>query len=734
VLASGTLTVMRARFVCSLAFALGSATLLISATASKKPITIDDVLAEPFPQALTPIWAPDGTGFAYVERGEIHVYDIAARRSKIWLQTGPLEKAAKRPPETRAFGWQNRRVSSDSYQWFPNGKDLLASVNGDLFVVHPNGKYDQLTATETGEEDPKLSPDGKQVLYRTKANLYVMDLATKKSRQLTSDGTPTLLNGELDWVYPEELDLGTATWWSPDSRRIAYMQFDVAHEFVYPQADLLGERAVSEPERYPQAGTPNAQVKIGVISVEDGATKWMDVGDTSRALLARVAWLPDSSALAVERLTRVQDQLDLLFCDPSSGVARPVIHEQSKTWINIADNLYLLKSRPEFLWTSERSGFRHIYRYSYNGELLGELTKGDWEVLTVAALNEEKGRVYYTSNQASPLESQLYSVGFDGADTKTATEGAGMHVIHANSNGTYYLDMLSSLQRPFETVLRSTAGEQIATLQPSDLKPLEEYDVLPAEIVQVKASDGTALYAHLIKPAGFQPGTKYPAIVDVYGGPGVQTVHNMWYGIGFEQVLAHRGYVVWQLDNRGSNGRGHAFEEPIYRELGKQEVADQRLGVEHLISMGFVDPNRIGITGWSYGGYMTIHSLLLAPDVFKVGVAGAPVTDWHNYDTIYTERYMGLPDENKKGYDTSSNVKNAARLKGKLLILHNLEDDNVLFQNTMQMANALERANKQYFLQLYPFKSHGVGGQFRKPLYEAMVQFFDAHLMNASKN
>ncbi|MFL6353308.1 MAG: DPP IV N-terminal domain-containing protein [Bryobacteraceae bacterium] len=718
---------MRTSMVCSLALVL-SAALFISASTSKKPITIQDVLAQRPPTHLTPVWAPDGTAFAYIEEGKVYLYDIRSRKSKVWFETGPLEESAKKPAEPKAFGWQNRRVSSDSYQWFPNGRDLLASVDGDIFVVHSNGNYDQITATEIDEEDPKLSPDGSAVLYRTSFNLYVIDLSTKKLRQLTSDGTHTHMNGELDWVYPEELDLGTATWWSPDSKQIAYMQFDIGGEFIYPQADLLSRRAVSEPQRYPQAGTPNAEVKIGVVPAQGGDTKWMNVGETANTLLARVAWLPDSSALAVERLSRVQDQLDLLFCNPANGAVHTVIHEQSKTWINMADNLYFLKSRPEFLWTSEHSGFRHIYRYSRDGEMLGQLTKGDWEVLAVAAIDEEKRRVYYTSNQASPLESGLYSVGLDGSDAAPATNEAGTHSIDANPNGTYYVDSFSSLKRPRETVLRSTTGDRIAVLRPADLKPVQEYDVLPAEIVQVKTADGTILYARLIKPAGFQPGSKYPAVVDVYGGPGVQTIHDMWYGLDFAQVLAHRGYVVWQLDNRGSNGRGHAFEQPIYRELGKQEVADQRLGVEHLIGMGFVDPNRIGITGWSYGGYMTIRSLLLAPDVFKVGIAGAPVTDWHNYDTIYTERYMGLPEQNQKGYDASSNVKDAARLQGKLLILHNLEDDNVLFQNTMQMVNALEEADKQYCLQLYPLKSHGVGGALRKPLYEAMVQFFDDHL------
>ncbi|MBV9157540.1 MAG: S9 family peptidase [Acidobacteriaceae bacterium] len=709
--------------------AFGSAALLLPQNTAKKPVTIDDVVAREHEAPITPTWTPDGKLFLYEEKGSVYLYNVADRKSKEWFKAEDLEKAEKKS-ERKEFGWQNRRVSTNSYQWFPNSKDLLAAVNGELFVVHSGGKHDQITKADLEEEDPKLSPDGKQVLYRSHSNLYIMDIHSKRTRQLTSDGSQTLLNGQLDWVYPEELDLGTATWWSPDSRRIAFFQFDVSHEFQYPQSDLLGERALSEPEKYPQAGTPNAQIKLGVISLDSGETRWMNVGETSNTLLARVAWLPDSSEVAVERLNRVQDNLDLLFCDLATGSVHTVLHEQSKTWINTVDNLYFLNSRPEFLWTSERSGFRHIYRYSNKGELLGQLTSGNWEVTTIAAVDEGKQRVYYTSTETSPLEWQLYSVAFSGGERSRLTKEGQTHLIHANPDGSNYLDSFSSLTRPMETALRSSAGEQIAILQPADLKLLEEHDILPGEIVEVKASDGTILYGRLIKPAGFQPGTKYPAIVDVYGGPGVQSIHNRWYGLALEQVYAHRGYVVWQLDNRGSNGRGHAFEEPIYRELGKQEVADQRLGVEHLIQMGFVDPDRIGITGWSYGGYMTIHSLLLAPDLFKVGVAGAPVTDWHNYDTIYTERYMGLPEKNKKGYDAASNVQNAAKLQGKLLIIHNLEDDNVLFQNTMQMVDALEKVDKQYFLQIYPLKTHSVSGSLRKPMYEAMTAFFDANLKN----
>lgn len=717
--------------ICSFALIGAVAAFLSGKATAKKPVTIDELIAHRHRFPITPTWAPDGKSFVYEKDGSVYLYTVGAPKPKEWFKLETLEKLARTPVAPKEFGWQNRRVSSDSFQWFPNSKDLLVATRGDLFIEHADGKCDQITKTEIDEEDPKLSPDGKLVAYRWKSNLYVIDLASKQTRQLTTDGTPTLLNGELDWVYPEELDIHTATWWSPDSKRLAYMQFDVADEFVYPQTDLLGLRAVSEPERYPQTGTPNANVRLGVVSPDGGPTRWMELGSTKDALLARIAWLSDSSQIAVERFNRLQNELDLLFCDTVSGAVHRVLHEESKTWINVADNLVLLQSRPEFLWTSEASGFRHIYRYSNTGKLLGQLTSGDWEVTTIAAIDEPKQLVYYTSSETRPLESQLYSIGFSGGEHTRVTPEAGTHLIHANSMGSYYLDTYSSLTRPDETVVRASAGSENVVLEAADRSVLNDFDIVPAEILHFKAPDGTAFYARLLKPAGLREGVKYPVIVDVYGGPGVQTVRNQWYGLDMDQVYAERGYVVWQLDNRGSNGRGHAFETPIFRELGKQEVADQRLGVEHLAGMGFADPKRVGISGWSYGGYMTIHSLLFAPDVFKVGVAGAPVTDWRNYDTIYTERYMGFPDQNKTGYDASSNVQNANRLQGKLLIVHNIEDDNVLFQNTMQMANALELAGKQYFLQLYPSKTHGVGGKLRKPMYEAMQEFFETNLKTA---
>jgi dipeptidyl-peptidase-4 len=708
--------------------------LAMPAQGARKTITIDDLLAQHPSGGIVPTWAPDGKHFYYQEDEAIFLSGTDGH-AKQWFRPDALEKAAVQPVLPKEFGWRNRRVASESFQWFPNSRDLLAEEKGDLFIVHPDGSHEQLTKTDIDEEDPKISPDGKQIVYRWKANLYVLDIESKRITQLTNDGTPTLLNGQLDWVYPEELDLSTAVWWSPDSSRIAYLQFDVGHEFVYPQVDLVLQRALEEPERYPQAGTPNALVKLGIIPSQGGETKWMDLGDNSDSLYARVYWLPDSSAVAVERMNRVQNVLDVLFCSATTGQSHVVIHEQSKTWINltetwaqVTDNLFFLKTRPEFLWMSERSGFRHVYRYSNAGQLLAQLTSGEWLVTDVNAIDEAKQRVYYTSTEASPLQRQLYATGFDGTKKMRITKAEGVHAAAANHDGTYLVDSYSSEKEPPRTNLIDGRGREVAVLKSPDRSVADKYDLLPREVVQVKTTDGTTLYARLIKPAGFQPNVKYPAIVSVYGGPGVQMVLDTWNGLSVQQVMAHHGYVVWELDNRGSAGRGHAFEVPIYHELGKVEVADQRFGVQKLIEMGFVDPKRVGITGWSYGGYMTIHSLLLAPDTFAAGVAGAPVTDWHNYDTIYTERYMGVPDQNGPGYDASSNVKNAAKLQGSLLIQHNIEDDNVLFQNTMQMADALEREAKHFFMTIYPQKTHGVSGPFRRELMEEELRFFDEHL------
>jgi dipeptidyl-peptidase 4 len=656
------------------------------------------------------------------------LYDVAAKREKELLSLDPLEKAAVAPPESQRFDWQNRRVNENSVQWSDSGKELLLSVRGDLFLLSlDSGKWEQLTATAEPEHDPKLSPDGARVAFRRGHDLYSMDLVSRQITRLTEDGSATLLNGELDWVYPEELDLGTAYWWSPDSKHIAYLQLDVAREMIYPQVALGGLRATLEPERYPQAGTANAEVHIGVTPAGGGNTRWMDLGETRGYLIARVYWTPDSSKLAIERFTRVQNQLDLMLADASAGTAKSILHESDPYWINHNDLFHFL-SDGQFIWGSERDGFQHLYLYGLDGKQRKRLTEGNWEVTSLAGVDESRQSLYFVSSEASPLEHQLYSIKLSGKDRKRISQGAGTHAISMSPTTEYYMDTFSSTTQPSRRTLHASDGMEWSVYRDADRRLTDEYDVLPTEIVTFKGAQGTLFYARLIKPANFHAGEKYPAIVMVYGGPGAQSVRNSWSGATWDQALAQRGFVIWQMDNRGSKGRGHAFEAPIYRRMGKVELADQLEGIHYLVGQGFVDPARIGIYGWSYGGYMTLYSLLNAPDVFRAGIAGAPVTNWRNYDTIYTERYLGLPSENSEGYRASSAMEYADKLKAKLLMVHNAEDDNVLFQNSLQMAEAFERSGKLFDMVVYPQKSHAVTGELRKQLLEKTTDFFEKNL------
>ncbi len=656
------------------------------------------------------------------------LYDLAGKQEKELLSLDPLQKAAVPMPESQRFDWQNRRVSEDSLQWSESGKEILLSVRGDLFLFTlDSGKWDQLTATAEPEHDPKLSPDGTRLAFRRGHDLYSMDLASRQTTRLTEDGNPTLLNGELDWVYPEELDLGTAYWWSPDSKRIAYLQLDTAREMIYPQVALTGLRAMLEPERYPQAGTANADVHIGVIPAGGGNTLWMDLGETRGYLVARVYWTPDSSKLAIERFTRVQNELDLTLADASTGAAKSILHESDPYWINHNDLFHFLNDG-RFIWGSERDGFQHLYLYGLDGKQRKRITEGNWEVTNLAGVNEARQTLYFVSSEASPIERQLYSIKLSGKDRKRISQGAGTHSISMSPTTEYYLDTFSNLTQPSRRTVHTSDGAEWSVYREMDRRLIDEYEVLPTEIVTFKGSQGTLFYARLIKPANFYAGEKYPAIVMVYGGPGAQSVRDAWSGATWDQALAQRGFVIWQVDNRGSRGRGHAFEAPIYHRMGKIELADQLEGIHYLVGQGFVDPARIGIYGWSYGGYMTLYSLLNAPDVFRAGIAGAPVTNWRNYDTIYTERYLGLPSENAEGYRASSAMEYAEKLKGKLLMVHNIEDDNVLFQNSMQMAEALERSGKLFDMVVYPQKSHGVTGKLRKQLLEKTTDFFEKNL------
>ena len=705
--------------------------LLLPAFAQKKPITLESL--EELNRAPTGIyatWSPDGKSFVYQQDAALILYDCTGKTSKTLASTDAIDTAAVKPPADQPDQWPDRYTHDAALEWSSSGKEILYSAGGDLFLIHVDtGKWDQLTRTPQIEHDAKLSPDGKSVAFRRDEDLYKLDLASGTETRLTTGGSATLRNGGVDWVYPEELDLETAFWWSPDSSSIAYLQFDVIREALYPHADLLHLRAIYEPQRYPQAGENNADIHLGIVAAAGGVTHWLDVGETRNSwLIARAGWLPDSKSVYVIRMNRIQNHLEMFSIEISSGVRTGIFQESDPYWINFQADVQFLPDRKHFLWTSERDGgFRHIFLYSNDGKDLKQLTKGEWETREIVGFNDS--HIFYVSDEGSSLETHLYSIQLDGGGKRRLDSSAGAHSISMGFGAPFFLDTFSTLTDPPRTTLHSADGAEVAVLREADRKALEPYDVRPAEIVTFGASDGTTLHGRLIKPANFEAGKKYPAIVDVYGGPGVPSpVGNFWPGIGLDQVFADQGYVVWQAENRGITGRGHAFETPIFHQLGVVELTDQLAGVKYLISLGFVDPQKVGIRGWSFGGFMTLNALLNAPQVFHCGIAGAPVTNFVNYDTIYTERYMGLPSEDGDGYSRTALPAKAANLQGKLLIAHNFEDDNVLFQNTMQMIEALEAAGKVFDAMLYPQKTHGVTGDPSKQLNATMLDFFERNL------
>ena len=711
--------------------------LSLCASAQKKPITLDTLQGGRGGGrggfAAPPTWLPGGKTFAFRQGRSIMLYDPATKSSKPLIDTTPIDAAAVSPAaEEGPTDWTNRRARIAGLQFSRDAKLLLYSAGGDLFAIHTDtGKWDQLTKTPVPELDAKLSPDARMVAFRRGWDLYTIDIASGKETRLTGNGTETLRNGVPDWVYPEELELGTGFWWSPDSKSLCYLQFDSSREPVFPHADMLGTRAFAEPERYPQAGENNPDVRLGVIPAAGGPTRWLEVGETRDTyLIARAGWMPGSRAVYILRMNRVQNKLEMLSIDVESREATSVFKESDPYWINLVGDIQFLDDGKRFLWTSQRDGgFRHIFLSSNDGKTVRQLTRGPWEVTAINGVDEAAGRLWYTSSEPTPLERHLYSIGLDGAAKRQLTAANFTHNVSMSPNGAFYLDTYSNLSDPPRTTLHSGDGKELGVYREADRTQSDEYDIRPTEIVKFKGPDGSDFYGRLIKPANFEPGRKYPVIVDVYGGPGVgDPVRNAWSGISLDQVWAHKGYVVWQCENRGIMGRGHNFETAIYHQLGVTELADQVAGVKYLVSLGFADPARIGITGSSYGGFMTINAMLNAPDVFKAGAGGAPVTNFVNYDTIYTERYMGLPRDNPDGYKLTALPLHAANLKGRLLIYHNFEDDNVLFQNTLQMTSALQQAGKQFELMLYPQKTHGVTGVYSRQLQQLVVDFFDRAL------
>jgi len=681
-------------------------------------------------------WLPAGNELSYfVTHGtgkeaktELYMMKVSSGESRRIVGSEQLESILpadlSRPTQATGLG---RRAPAE-YQWAADGVELLFQGPTALaWLDLRSQKSRTLVSGKAGIADPKISPDGRFISFVRDHNLWLVNLADGKEREITQGGTEEIRKGELDWVYPEELDIKTAYWWSPDSSAIAFLEMDERKVSQYPLVDFSSPSGEAEMERYPVAGGANPIVRVFVVPLNGGEPRAMDIGAETDIYIPRVNWLTDSKHVAIQRLNRAQTVLDLLIADTNTGKMRTALSENDSNWINVSDDLYFLKDGKRFVWSSERSGYRHLYLYDLDGKQLGQLTKGEWEITAVDAVDEAKGLVYLTATEKSPLERHLYRIALDGSGFTRLTKEEGAHAAVFAPNAAAFYDTYSNAATPPRQDLYRADGSRIATINENKIAELTDYHLTPMEFVTVKSRDGALLNASILKPPDFHPQKKYPVLVYTYGGPHVQVVRNVWGGPNFlwHELMAQKGYIIFSVDNRGSAGRGHAFEMPLHFRLGAQELSDQRDGVQFLKSLPYVDANRIGIWGWSYGGHMTLHAMFEAGDDFKVGFAGGPVTDWRYYDTIYTERYLGLPQKNEKGYQDSSPVKYASQLKGKLLIAQGTGDDNVHYANTLAVINDLIEAGKYVEVMAFPGRGHGVSDPpARRVLMQRVTQFF----------
>jgi len=600
---------------------------------------------------------------------------------------------------------------------------------GDLHLVRPGHEPLRLTDTPSPEVDPRPSPDGRFLAFVRDDDLYVLDLATRTETRLTEGARDGVSHGVAEYIAQEEMERFSGFWWSPDGSRLAYTEVDESGVPVYPIVHQGQARWDIEPHRYPFSGGPNARVRLGVIDRGGGETTWLRLApEGSDFYLARVDWTPDGALLAQVE-SRDQKRLSLLRFE-AARPPRTLLEDTSERWISLHDDLKPLKDG-RFLWSSERSGFRHLELRAADGSLLRALSSGDWMVDRLEGVDEARGLAYFTAAKEGPLQRQLYRVPLEGGGIERVTPEAGFHAVTVSPDGRCFVDVQDSAASPPRVMLKEASGATLRVIDANQDPEVATLGLHAPAFVTLKAADGTTLYGALYRPERLAPGRRYPALVRVYGGPTAQTVKDSWELTQDlrAQALVERGYVVFRLDNRGTPRRGRAFEETLARRLGSVEVEDQIAGARYLAGLPYVDGSRLGIYGWSYGGYMAARCLLKAPDLFRAAVAGAPVTDWDGYDTFYTERYMGTPQDNPDGYRESSVLPLAAALRGRLLIIHGMADENVHFRHTARLLNALNAAQKRYELLIFPDERHlPRGEEDRRWLEERLLEHFDRAL------
>ncbi|MES2387372.1 MAG: S9 family peptidase [Bacteroidota bacterium] len=576
-----------------------------------------------------------------------------------------------------------------------------------------------------------FSPDAEKVAFVRANNLFYKTLSTGAETQVTNTGTfNKIINGSADWVYEEEFSFAPAFFWNADSKKLAFYTFDESEVPVY-NMQLWGALYPKDyTYKYPKAGEKNAVVSISVYDLPGAKTTPVDVGAEKDQYIARVNWTRDPNVLSLRRMNRLQNHIELLHADANTGKTTLIVDEKSNTYIDINDDLTYLENGKQFIYGSELNGYKHLFLYNMQGKLVKQITSGNWEVDDYKGYNEKTGLLYYTSTEVSPQTRHLYSIKADGSGKKLLTPARGTHRVEIAPDHSFFIDYFSTANTPQVVSLFTGAGKQVKMLEENEdlKKTMDGFSLGRKEFFTFKTTQGNELNGWTIKPSDFNPAKKYPVLMFVYGGPGDQQVTDSWsraQDYFWYQMMAQKGYIIVCTDGRGTGGRGQDFKKATYLNLGKLECEDQIETAKYMATQAYVNKDRIGIWGWSFGGYMTALCMTKGADVFKAGISVAPVTNWRFYDSIYTERFLKTPQENPGGYDDNSPVFHAEKLKGKYLLIHGTGDDNVHFQNAVSMEDALIKANKQFETFYYPNRNHGIyGGNTRLHLYNMMTEFW----------
>jgi dipeptidyl-peptidase 4 len=718
-------------------------------TAPTKPLTLETMFQ---PGGLTgrgpetTEWSPDGTKYSYVQRddraekGELWYVDAGTGEKKVLVSAAKL--AALDPDVNKVQNEREKerltRYHVAAYSWGPDSKHLLFDSQGQLWLFDLGSQTAvQFTSASDPSGDPKFSPDGKHVAYVRKHNLYVRPVEGKDERQLTKDTDENLFNGDIDWVYAEELAVRGNYFWSPDSKEIAFLHMDETKVPTYPITDWMPTHPTVDQQKYPKVGDPNPVVKLGVAEVDKGKVRWISLTSDEDTYIPRFGWAKEGVLWAL-LLNRTQDKMELHFIDAKSGKSRVVLTEQTPgAWIDFLHaEVKFLKSSAEFLWPSWRDGNMHIYLYSFDkqnpmgaeAKLERQLEKGDYEVLRIEGVDEAAGTVFFEANKDDPRQRQIYSVQLDGSGFKALTSEEGEHTAEFSDDGKHYTEMYFGPNASESLRLCAVGGACNPVWKAHD--EIAEYGLRAPKYLEFKADDGTTLYGRLLLPPEGTVTGKIPVIINVYGGPAGQMVMKRIPN-AFDEILARQGFAIFAVDNRGTPGRDRKFQTAIRHEFGAVELKDQLTALDQLLGQyPQLDKDRVAIWGWSNGGSMTLYAMTHS-DRFRAGVAVAPVTNQQNYDSIYSERYMGLLKDDKAGYEMSDVSKSADKLHGALLLVHGTSDDNVHFQNSIQMISALINAGKPFRLMIYPNKTHSIAGRdARVHLYTMIVDHFEKELKN----